>query len=73
MSWNRTYNAGVKKKNTVTKKSKLSLKRILLIQAGVFQSQVSKGSGGLTITNETTQNSLVSSRRFYKKVSKTVD
>jgi hypothetical protein len=31
--------------NTVTKKRKFSLKRILLIQAGVFQSQVSKGSG----------------------------
>jgi len=39
------YKAGGGKKNTVTKRSKFGLKRILLIQAGVFQSQVSKGSG----------------------------
>lgn len=34
-----------KKKILLLKKSKFSLKRILLVQAGVFQSQVSKGSG----------------------------
>jgi hypothetical protein len=33
------------KKNTITKKRKFSMKRILLVEAVVFQSQVSKGTG----------------------------
>jgi len=61
MSRNGLYKAGGKIK-TLTKKSKFSLKRILLVQTGVFQSQVSEVlesvsenfKSDLIITSETT-------------------